>query len=82
MSTQTQTVKAITRTFANFTERAGRIRMRPYQLEPANAIIQSIKENRGDTFVLIISRQAGKDELLANLLSGILANKQALLGNT
>lgn len=69
MSTTIQTVKAITRTFDNFTSRAGRIKLRPYQLDPANAIIQSIRENRGETFVLIISRQAGKDELLANLLT-------------
>lgn len=43
--------------------------MRPYQTEPANAIMDSIINKRGDTIVLIISRQAGKDELLANLLS-------------
>lgn len=68
MSTQTQTVKAIGRTFDNFTARGGRLHMRPYQLAPAQAILKSIKEKRGDTIILIISRQAGKDELLANLL--------------
>lgn len=69
MSTMLQTIKNIGRTFDNFTSRAGGIKMRPYQLEPAKAILRSIKEKRGDTIVLIISRQAGKDELLANLLS-------------
>lgn len=69
MSTLIQTVKTISRTFDNFTSRAGGIKMRPYQLEPAKAILRSITEKRGDTIVLIISRQAGKDELLANLLS-------------
>lgn len=69
MSTLVQTVKTIARTFDNFTARAGGIQMRPYQLEPAKAIMKSITEKRGDTIILIISRQAGKDELLANLLS-------------
>jgi hypothetical protein len=69
MSTLIQTIKTITRTFDNFTSRAGGIKMRTYQIEPAKAILKSITEKRGDTIVLIISRQAGKDELLANLLS-------------
>lgn len=69
MSTMIQTIKTIGRTFDNYTSRAGGIKMRPYQLEPAKAILKSITEKRGDTIVLIISRQAGKDELLANLLS-------------
>ena len=69
MSTMTQTIKTISRTFDNYTSRAGGIKMRPYQLEPARAILKSITEKRGDTIVLIISRQAGKDELLSNLLS-------------
>jgi len=69
MSTLTQTVKTIARSFDNFTFRAGGIQMRPYQLDPAKAIWNSIIKKRGDTIVLIISRQAGKDELLANLLS-------------
>lgn len=69
MSTLTQTIKTIARTFDNYTARAGGVKMRPYQLEPAAAILKSITEKRGDTIVLIISRQAGKDELLSNLLS-------------
>jgi len=69
LSTLTQTIKAIGRTFPNYTERAGGIKMRPYQTEPAAAIMDSILKKRGNTIVLIISRQAGKDELLANLLS-------------
>lgn len=69
MSNLTQTVKTIAKTFDNFTSRAGGIKMRSYQLDPANAIMRSIIEKRGDTIVLIISRQAGKDEMLVNLLS-------------
>lgn len=43
--------------------------MRKYQLEAAKAIINSIVNKLGLTIVIIISRQAGKDEMLANLLS-------------
>jgi hypothetical protein len=69
MSTLIQTIKTIGKTFDNYTARAGGIQMRPYQLQPAKAIIDSIVHKRGHTIILIISRQAGKDELLANLLS-------------
>lgn len=72
MSTMLQTIKHVARTFDTYTSRAGAIKMRPYQLEPAKAILRSIKEKRGDTIVLIISRQGGKDELLANLLAYLL----------
>lgn len=69
MSTIQQTIKTISRTFDNFTSRGGAIQMRPYQLEPAKAILNSILNKQGHTIILIISRQAGKDELLANLIS-------------
>src|SRR5688572_5368916 len=68
MSTLEQTIKNIHKTFDRFTERGGGMKMRPYQLEPAKAIIDSIMGKQGLTFVIIISRQAGKDELLANLI--------------
>jgi hypothetical protein len=69
MSTLVQTIKNISKTFDRFTSKGGAIKMRPYQLEPAEAIIDSILNHRGLTFVIIISRQAGKDELLANLIA-------------
>jgi len=69
MSTLVQTIKNISKTFDRFTSRSGAIQMRPYQLEPAEAIINSIITKQGLTFVIIISRQAGKDELLANLIA-------------
>lgn len=72
MSTIVQTIKAIARSFDRFSERAGGIKMRPYQSEPAQAIYDSIINKRGLTFVIIISRQAGKDELLANLVTYLL----------
>ncbi len=47
--------------------------MRSYQLEAAQAIIKSIRHGLGNSYVVIISRQAGKDELAANLKSFLLA---------
>ena len=69
MNNNTAVIRHQTKTFTTFTAWAGGISMRPYQVTPAQAIIDSITHKRGDTIVLIISRQAGKDELLANLLA-------------
>jgi len=69
MSTFKQTIKAVAKKFPNFTARGGGINLYPYQAEPARAILKSIFEKQGLTIVIVISRQAGKDELLANLLS-------------
>ena len=43
------------------------ITLRPYQVEPIEAILKSILERAGRTVVILISRQAGKDELLCHL---------------
>ncbi len=44
------------------------IRLRPYQLEAANAILKSVFARDGNSFVIVFSRQSGKDELLADLI--------------
>ncbi|MGQ9494078.1 MAG: hypothetical protein ACUVR2_09985 [Anaerolineae bacterium] len=41
--------------------------LRPYQLEPAKAIIDSVIHRKGLTFAVVMSRQAGKNELSAQL---------------
>jgi hypothetical protein len=41
--------------------------LRAYQLAPAKAIVESVLEKRGDTFAVVMSRQAGKNELSAQL---------------
>ena len=41
--------------------------LRPYQLEPARAILDSVLRRRGHTFTVMMSRQAGKNELSAQL---------------
>ena len=60
--------RRIMRCFKNFTSIGGGVRMYRYQLEPANAILESIRLNRGLIFVIIMPRQAGKDELLTHLM--------------
>ncbi|MBA2467779.1 MAG: hypothetical protein H0V37_00065 [Chloroflexia bacterium] len=55
--------------------------LRPYQLAPARAILDSIASNRGDQFAVVFSRQAGKDEMLAQLLS-LLLLRQSRQGGT
>lgn len=46
--------------------------LRPYQLDAARPIAESILAGRGDQFAVVFSRQAGKDEMLAQLLAFIL----------
>jgi hypothetical protein len=41
--------------------------LRPYQLAPALAIVDSVVHNRGLTFAVVMSRQAGKNELSAHI---------------
>jgi len=41
--------------------------LRGYQMEPARAIVDSVLHRRGLTFAVVMSRQAGKNELSAQL---------------
>ena len=60
-----------------FTRLLTNIQLRPYQLAPIRPILDSIFHHRGDSFVIIFSRQSGKDELLANLIVYLLARLHA-----
>ena len=51
-------VKGFARYFAG-------VELYPYQAEAAEAIVHSVAERDGKTFVMIFTRQAGKDETLA-----------------
>src|SRR5215216_4640383 len=50
--------------------------LRAYQLAPARAIVESIEQGLGRQFVVVFSRQAGKDELLAQVLAFLLTRYQ------
>jgi hypothetical protein len=72
MSTLTQRAKTIQRNPYNFSLHGGGMELRPYQVEPIEAIWNSVKHNLGLTIVIIISRQSGKDELLCHLKAYLL----------
>jgi hypothetical protein len=46
--------------------------LRPYQLEVARAIIDSVIHRRGRQFAIVFARQAGKDETIAQTLAYLL----------
>jgi hypothetical protein len=52
-----------------------------YQLDPARAIMDSIIDQRGDEILLIMSRQSGKNETVAQLLVYMLNILQRAGGN-
>lgn len=51
----------------NFSRTVAKKPLRSYQIEPAEAILDSILHGRGMTFAVEMSRQAGKNELAAQL---------------
>ncbi len=56
------------------------IRLRPYQAEPARAVLNDVRRGRGTTFTVMMSRQAGKNELSAWLEKVILTGAYAAGG--
>jgi len=57
------------------------MRLRPYQLEVARAVMDSIQKGRGLTFSVEIARQGGKNELSAHLEVLLLTLYMARGGN-
>jgi len=56
-----------------FVLKASRRMLRSYQRDVLNAVVQSIREKAGRTFVVIFARQSGKNELQAQLFTYLLA---------
>jgi hypothetical protein len=54
--------------------------LRPYQLEPARAVMESVTARRGETISVMMSRQAGKNELSAHLEAYLLSLHRAIGG--
>lgn len=50
--------------------------LRPYQLTPARAIVHSALAGDGASFAVVFARQAGKDELLAQVIAFLLIRRQ------
>ena len=55
-------------------------RLRKYQIGPARAIAESITGGLGRQFAVVFSRQAGKDEMLAQLIAWLLTRYQVAGG--
>lgn len=49
-----------------------RYKLRSYQIGPVEAVIEAVRAGQGGSFVWVFSRQAGKDETLAQLLAYLL----------
>jgi hypothetical protein len=56
--------------------------LRGYQLEPAKAIVESVIQRRGLTFAVVMSRQAGKNELSAQLEAYLMNLHQNVRGSS
>ena len=56
-------------------------RLRAYQLAPARAIADSVARGLGMQYAVVFSRQAGKDEMLAQILAFLLNRYQNRGGN-
>src|SRR5260221_1199160 len=59
--------------FDLFSERVIGRKLRPYQLDPGNAIVRAVRGQRGGAFSIFMSRQAGKNELSAQLEAFLLS---------
>jgi hypothetical protein len=55
--------------------------LRPYQVSPAEAILGDIDSGGGGQFAVVFSRQAGKDEMLSQMLSYLLTRRSQSGGN-
>lgn len=56
-------------------------RLRHYQVEPAREVARSVEWGLGRSFAAVFSRQAGKDEMLAQLVAWLLMRWQWRGGN-
>jgi hypothetical protein len=65
-------LRSLLSSLADFTTYYGLITLRPYQLEAAQAVLQSILDDRGHTFIWKFARQSGKDETIAALAQYLL----------
>jgi hypothetical protein len=53
-----------------------RFALRPYQVQPARAVLESVMARDGQQLALMFSRQSGKDELLAQTVAYLLVRYQ------
>jgi hypothetical protein len=75
-------IKAFLRDIKVFSRLVIQRPLRRYQLEPARAIIDSVLNRRGLTFAVVMARQAGKNELSAQLEAYLMNLFQQVRGAT
>ncbi len=68
-----QVCKEILRDVKRFCEEASRIRLRSYQQQVAEAIVDSAMRGKGLSFVVVFPRQSGKNELQAQIETYLLS---------
>jgi len=56
----------------DFTRQAAGVALRPYQAAIFPPLLDSIRNHTGDTFILVLPRQSGKDEVLIHLQAFLL----------
>ncbi len=80
--TLTEAIRAFLRDIRLFSRIVVRRELRGYQLAPARAIVDSVIRRRGLTFAVVMSRQAGKNELSAQLEAYLMNLFQQVRGAT
>lgn len=76
LSPQERALRRLLTEIELFSRHVIRVPLRPYQLEPARAIVDSVVHRRGLTFTVMMSRQAGKNELSAQIEAFLLTRSQ------
>ncbi len=62
-----ESIKAMLRDPVKFTDRLSNITLRQYQVQVVRAVVDSVVNRRGLSFVVIFPRQSGKNELQAQI---------------
>ena len=73
-------IKELLRDIGKFCEHASNLKLRAYQMPVAQAIVDSVINKRGDTFVVMFPRQSGKNELQAQIEAYLLTLTSQLHG--
>lgn len=76
-----RTVREIIHDPVRYSAQAAHVRLRPYQVPVIRAIVDSIRKQSGLTFVVIFSRQGGKNETQLSLYSYLLTAFQKIGGD-
>lgn len=64
---ETASIKQILKDVCLFAQYGSRLKFRKYQVEPARAIVDSVLNRQGRSFVVMFPRQSGKNELQAQI---------------